>query len=277
MLRVLSLGAGVQSSAVFLMACRGYWEHPLDAAIFADTQFEPEVVYRWLEEVLQPEADKAGIPIYRVTAGSIQKDAVEIQVRGKRQGDRRWASMPYYTKNRETGKQAIIRRQCTEEYKIQPVMRKIRSLLGLAKGQKAKKGIQVEQWYGISADECQRMRDSRFHYIQHHYPLIFHDPPMERVACKHWLKENGFGVAPRSACIACPYHSDIEWRSIKSNPHEWDEAVKFDKAIRVCAGMNSDMFVHSSCQPLESVDLSTDYDNGQTALFGNECEGMCGV
>ena len=41
-MRVLSLGAGVQSSTLLLMACHGELE--LDAAIFADTQWEPQWV-----------------------------------------------------------------------------------------------------------------------------------------------------------------------------------------------------------------------------------------
>ena len=42
-LRVISLGAGVQSSAMFLMACHGEIAG-VDAAIFADTQQEPASV-----------------------------------------------------------------------------------------------------------------------------------------------------------------------------------------------------------------------------------------
>ena len=39
--RILSLGAGVQSSTLALMAATGETEHRPDAAIFADTQAEP--------------------------------------------------------------------------------------------------------------------------------------------------------------------------------------------------------------------------------------------
>ena len=47
-LRVLSLGAGVQSSTLALMIHKG--EIPMvDCAIFADTQAEPPKVYEWLE------------------------------------------------------------------------------------------------------------------------------------------------------------------------------------------------------------------------------------
>ncbi|MGB1816915.1 MAG: hypothetical protein ACPHJ3_16270 [Rubripirellula sp.] len=45
--RILSLGAGVQSSCILMMSERG--ELPkLDLAIFADTGDEPDAVYRWL-------------------------------------------------------------------------------------------------------------------------------------------------------------------------------------------------------------------------------------
>lgn len=47
-LRILSLGAGVQSSTVLLMAARGELEYEIDGAIFSDTQWEPKVVYDWL-------------------------------------------------------------------------------------------------------------------------------------------------------------------------------------------------------------------------------------
>jgi len=44
----LSLGAGVQSSTMALMAAKGQIGPMPDAAIFADTQWEPRHVYTWL-------------------------------------------------------------------------------------------------------------------------------------------------------------------------------------------------------------------------------------
>ena len=46
-MKILSLGAGVQSSTLALMAEHGEIEKP-DCAIFADTQSEPEEVMEWL-------------------------------------------------------------------------------------------------------------------------------------------------------------------------------------------------------------------------------------
>ncbi len=48
-LKVLSLGAGVQSSVMLLMADRGLLGDKPDVAIFADTQWEPKEVYEHLE------------------------------------------------------------------------------------------------------------------------------------------------------------------------------------------------------------------------------------
>src|SRR5690606_33579649 len=51
-LRVISLGAGVQSTTLILMAARGEFDVMPDCAIFADTQWEPKAVYEhldWLE------------------------------------------------------------------------------------------------------------------------------------------------------------------------------------------------------------------------------------
>ena len=47
MLKILSLGAGVQSTALLLMSIRGEVER-FDCAIFADTGWEPAVVYEHL-------------------------------------------------------------------------------------------------------------------------------------------------------------------------------------------------------------------------------------
>lgn len=51
-MRILSLGAGVQSTTLLLMSRHGDIA-PLDGAVFADTGWEPQEVYRhlaWLEQ-----------------------------------------------------------------------------------------------------------------------------------------------------------------------------------------------------------------------------------
>jgi hypothetical protein len=82
--------------------------------------------------------------------------------------------------------------------------------------------------------------------------------------------------------VFCPYHSDHEWRRLKTEePEAFAAAAAFEKAVQA-AKRNSDNirsipFLHKSCQPIETVDFSSEEDRGQMSLFGNECTGMCGV
>jgi hypothetical protein len=273
MMKILSLGAGVQSSAVLLMSCRGMLPK-LDAAIFADTQWEPRAVYEWLDNVLEPEAKKAGIPIHRVSKGNIREDAMRSRMRAdeyKQIEGGRWGSMPLYTEI--DGKVGMTKRQCTKEYKIEPIQRQIGQLVTAA-GMKKSVGA-VEQWFGISGDEMRRMRMSKVRYITNYYPLVFaFERPWHRIDCLKWLADNGFPQAPRSACIGCPYRSEKEWRNLL--PAEFADAVAFDQQIRKWGGLRADTYLHRSCVPLDEVDLSTPEERGQQNWL-NECEGMCGV
>jgi len=139
-LRVLSLGAGVQSTTLALMAARGEIGPMPDCAIFADTGWEPKAVYEHLAWLRSPNV--LPFPVHIVTAGNIRDGLV----RGA-QGER-WASIPAFTKS-ASGKVGMIRRQCTKELKIVPIRRKVRELVGLT-GKRSPDRPVVEQWIGIS-------------------------------------------------------------------------------------------------------------------------------
>ena len=285
-LRVLSLGAGVQSTTVLLLSCHGQlpW---LDVAIFADTGWEPPSVYRHLDWLTKESASN-GIPVHVVRQGNIKQDALESQVRGKAEGGKRWASMPYFVQGAD-GNAGMIRRQCTYEYKIRPIERFMRrKLLGLRPGQRAPREPVIEQWFGISVDEVQRAKSSRDPWKTHLYPLIgqicgegrdYLSRPWTRLDCLNWLEANYPGRRiPRSACIGCPFHSDAEWRWLRDHePEAFADAVAFDRAIRRTGGMRGEVYLHSSRRPLDEVDLSTDIDRGQLTLWEIACDGMCGA
>ncbi len=273
-LRVISLGAGVQSSAMFLMACHGELTPKPDAAIFADTQWEPKEVYRWLAELARIGATR-GIPIIQASRGNLRRDMLDATVRGIQRQGQRAASMPLYTSTGD-GREGMIRRQCTREYKVEVVEREVRRLLGL-KPRQAAKPDSAQFWLGISADEAGRMRESRSRWYSNHYPLIFDcEPAMRRRDCMEWLTTHGYPVPRKSACLGCPYHSNAEWRAIKENPEEWANVIEFDEGIRNRGGHRGQLYLHRSCKPLAEVDLSTAEERGQLNWI-NECEGMCGV
>jgi 3'-phosphoadenosine 5'-phosphosulfate sulfotransferase (PAPS reductase)/FAD synthetase len=262
--RMLSLGAGVQSTTVALLAVHGEIEKPAHA-IFADTGWEPQEVYdhlQWLTPILE----NAGIQVHIVTAGNIRNDTLSAG---------RFASMPFHMKH-ENGGTGLGRRQCTNEYKIQPILKKQRELIGVGyrKQWKEQHG-EIINLMGISVDEIQRAKDNRVKYIKNQFPLL--DLRMKRTDCLAWLEKHGYS-APRSACIGCPYHNDHEWRRIKQNPTEWADVVLFDKQLRnKKTKFNSELYLHKSCKPLDEVDLRTEEEQGQYTLFDNECEGMCGL
>ena len=133
MLRVLSLGAGVQSTTVALMAACGSLPQ-LDACIFADTGWEPKAVYTHLDW-LTGELASHGIPVHRVAKSNIRDDALRSQVPGLKTDGVRCASMPYYVDG--DGREGMIKRQCTSEYKIAPIQRMLRTLIGLKSRQRA--------------------------------------------------------------------------------------------------------------------------------------------
>lgn len=269
MLRVLSLGAGVQSTTMALLAAHGKIPMP-DCAIFADTQWEPREVYEhltWLRS-----ANVLPFPVHIVTAGDLRAG---ILARRNTTGGR-YAAIPWFTLS-PAGEQGMGRRQCTSEYKLEPIARKVRELLGKGQRDRVPAGA-AEILIGISTDEAIRMKPARQAYMTNRWPLI--ELGMSRRDCLRWLETNGYPGPPKSSCIGCPFHSDHYWRMMRdTKPEEWADAVAIDRALREgdARGMRAKEFMHSARVPLDQVDLRTDLERGQPDLFGNECEGMCGV
>lgn len=264
MLRVISLGAGVQSTTMALMAAHGEIGPMPNAAIFADTGWEPKAVYDHLRWMTSPNV--LPFPVHIVSAGDIRSDII---ARTNTTGQR-VAAVPWYMRM-PSGDDAMGRRQCTKEYKLRPIQRKIVELLD---GKRPKGGAEV--WVGISTDEGVRAKQSRVQYITNRWPLL--ESRMNRNDCYRWLERNGYPLAPKSSCIGCPFHSDAHWRAMRDEaPEEWADALAVDAAIRKQSGFRGEQFMHRSLKPLAEVDLKTAEDRGQLNLFINDCEGMCGV
>lgn len=272
MKHIISLGAGVQSSTMALMAAAGKITPMPEAAVFADTQSEPRSVYEWLDW-LEPQLP---FPVYRVTKGNLRADTLRVHV-SKKDG-RRWAKtlVPAFTLNPDGTKGKLPFRACTMDYKIGPIVKKVKALVG---AKRAEKRLLVTQWIGISIDEAHRMKDSRVPWSVHRYPLI--DLGMSREDCLQWMKDQNHPVPPRSACTFCPYHSDTEWNRLKfQEPEAFADAVAFEwefqRTKEGTDNFKSIPFLHASRKPLDTVDFGTDPELDRD-LWGEECEGMCGI
>ena len=244
-----------------LMAAHGEIGPMPDAAIFADTGWEPAAVYEHLKWLMS--SNVLPFPVHIVSAGNLRQDVLD---RSNTTGGR-FAAVPWYMVS-PMGKKGMGRRQCTKEYKIRPLQRKTVELLG---GLRPKGG--TEMWIGISTDEAIRMKPSQVQYIKNRFVLIEKD--MSRRHCLEWMKANGYPEPPKSSCIGCPFHDNSQWRALK--PEEFADAVMVDAAIRNQPGFRGEQYMHRSLKPLDQVDLSTAEERGQLNMFINECEGMCGV
>lgn len=266
MIRVLSFGAGVQSTTLLRMILAG--DLPaVDHVVFADTGWEMPGVLEHVETMKQL-TEAAGVPFHVVRNGNLREDMVS---------GRRFASVPLHIYN-QAGQKAMGRRQCTHEYKLVPIQRKVRELAGVAP-RKRPKGVLVEQVIGISWDESHRMRDPYKPWQVNDYPLV--TARMTRADCIKWNEANGFGRPPRSSCIGCPYHSQDEWRHVKSIPEAWQDACEVDDALRSeelrHKFFDGRAYLHPKRIPLRQVDLRTPEEQGQGTLWEGECEGMCGL
>ncbi|WP_205613439.1 hypothetical protein [Streptomyces sp. S5] len=193
----------------------------VDCAIFADTGWEPKAVYAHLDRLEREIAKPTGIPL-RVASGNIRNDALDP--------DHRFASMPLHILNAD-GKAGMTRRQCTGEYKIKPIKKKVRELLGYPYPARIPRDIFVEQWVGISTDEFHHAKDADVKYMRNRHPLI--ELGWSRADCVKYLSSRGLADTPKSSCLGCPFHGNAQWRHIRNtSPGEWADVVAFDAAIR---------------------------------------------
>lgn len=176
-----------------------------------------------------------------------------------------------YTKS-EMGR---IKRECTGKYKIEPIERKIRVLLGAREWDQpcqfcgatgvrvapwdveagegacsvcvgsgvrhrvgsAPKGSTVRHMIGFSADEfVERATTAGFPATTTPiHPLT--DLGLTRADCESIIRANG-RTPVRSACKICPNHGNAEWRDMRDNrPDEWAEVCAYDDAIREVPGL----------------------------------------
>ena len=262
MKHIISLGAGVQSSTMALMAAAGEITPMPDAAIFADTQNEPSSVYTWLDWLEK----RLPFPVRRVSKGNLRKKALSQATVG----------LPVYTRN-EKGEQGKIRnRNCTRDFKLVPLKQEERVIAGIKRGQKE---IGVVCWIGISADEVYRMKPSREPWAEHRFPLV--EIGLSRADCLRWMEAHGFPKPPRSACVFCPFHNDAEWKRLRDEePAEFAAAAEFERQLqesKVNGTFRTVPYLHRSIVPLDQVKFAVSEPDANLNLFNNECEGMCGV
>ena len=217
--KVISLGLGQQTAALYLMSSLGIVERA-DYAIFADTGAESKATYKYFEWLKTWAAQNNGIPILQVSKGNLYEDLMA----GTSGIRKRFASIPAFVRNIQ-GAIGLLRRQCTNEYKVQVIFRALRRLYKL----KARKRMPpTEIWLGITLEEKERAKFSPLGWLTYVYPFLnlratkddfqsFHYTSLlRRIDCTQWLELNNFPVPPKSACTFCPFQSNRRWLEFKN-------------------------------------------------------------
>lgn len=254
---VISLGGGRQSSFMLIKMLEGKFGIYPDAAIFADTQCEPDYVYRNLDSLAKECEQRFNFSIKIVSAGNLISDSLIKNSSGSFVR----LYLPLFTSN-PLGQ---IRRQCTLHYKIRPVRKAIRQMFGK---------VPIALNIGISYDEIERIRISDVAYIRNVYPLV--DEKIRISDIFAFYKESGLLMPGKSSCIICPFHSTKFWRSLKeTEPDNFFKACEYDNIIRNDPKMKGKMFLSRSLKPLSSMDLMN--ANSLYPELLDECSGFCGL
>lgn len=252
-----NIGAGVQSTALALMAALEQIERP-DAMVFADTGWEPAAVYdnlAWIERELAQPID---VPLIRVSAGNVRDDALRT--------DGPYLSLPLHVLH-PGGAHSVIRRACTRDRKVRPIERLVRASLGArihadGKVGRVPAGRRATQIIGFSHDEptrAERINDDAPAYAEYDTPLI--TMGLTRQGCQHLLAKHGRPDVAKSACVGCPLSGNARWRAMKAGqPAEWADACEFDERIRhghpgFPTPLRGQAFVHRSRVPLADANL----------------------
>ena len=278
-IHIISLGAGVQSTAMLLMAQAEILTPKPEFAVFADTGWEPPHVYQHLDW-LETQTD---IPIIRVNNGhNLRQDIWD----GLAYSGKRFTEIPVFTLDRY-GTMKLSKRQCTEDYKIRPIHRAVRDALHQRFG--PGRDNHAIQWMGISLDEHLRMKDSPVRYLTNRYPLV--EVGLRRADCLQWFRErHPDQPLLKSSCLGCPYHSDAQWLELsRQYPQLMADTIALDERLRDPdrpRHHNSQPvaeFLHRSGRPLSQALLKLEQAEAagqQLSLldgFTNECEGHCGL
>ena len=258
--RVASWGAGTQSTDMIVRSALGETEK-LDAVIFSDAQFERRFTYEIIEFYTRFFTQR-NIPVYIPTAGSVEYEGADKHIH-----------IPFFTRKTPKGwdgewinpADTIIggplMRECTRHFKIRPIRRKTREILGLPPSTPpAPPAGAVEQWLGISWDESERVSKSPIQYVNHRYPLI--EGRITREDCIEHLRRLGLPIPIKSACIVCPYRSASEWLEMQREaPDEFERAVAFDEKHRYnkIGGVKAAaLYVYKHAVPLAEADFEKD-------------------
>lgn len=230
-MKILSCGAGMQSTALALMSCENKEKgniHPLvpiyDAIVFCDLGAEPRWVYDQVY-FIKCACECADIPFY-ILETNLHSDYI------KNFGKSRVVSIPFWSID-ENGKKGKMMRNCTMDYKINEIQKFARwTLLGYKKGARIKpEDMKAHEMHiGFSMEENRRCKMNPNKMFENKFPLV--EMGLERKDNYAYCLEVWGLDTKASACTFCPFHTNHFYRHLKNNyKEEYSDAVEFDELL----------------------------------------------
>lgn len=230
-MKILSCGAGMQSTALALMSCENKMKQgkfPLvpvyDLVVFCDLGKEPPWVMKQVE-FIRNACEEAGIR-FEVLKSPLYEDYLRDF------GKRRVVSIPFWTIG-EDGKKGKMMRNCTMDYKIGLIQKFVRrELLGYRKGQRTKsEDLKAHEMHiGFSAEEKQRCRENPHPMFVNVFPLV--EMGLERKDNYAYIRDVWGLITRASACTFCPFHRNYFFQHLKEHePEEYADLVEFDQML----------------------------------------------
>ena len=177
---ILSFGGGVQTTYMLFNEPKRY-----DEVVFADTGGEWPETYAYIETIVKPFCKKNKIKFTTVVGDKKGITTLEEFCLNKR-------IIPSRRK-----------RWCTDDYKVKPIQRHIRSL----------KVKNVTVAIGYSWDEVERIDNARPTKLYDAvYPLL--DTRTTRDQCIEGIKKLGFPIPRKSGCWFCPFQKKAMWKEL---------------------------------------------------------------
>lgn len=276
-LKILSYGAGMQSTALALMACanasavRDEREHPYplvpiyDLVIFCDLGFEPPWVERQAEFVRKA-CENAGI-WYKTLDTPLYQDLMRDF------GNKRVVSIPWWTL-RDDGHKSRMPRNCTIDYKVQEISKFVRwEVLEYRKGQilrdEDKKAHEMHMGFGY--EEIRRCKENPNPMFVNRFPLV--DMKLVRADNYAYIRDVWGFDTKASACAFCPFHRNYFFQHLRQNePAAYGQLVRVDELLRDKTPrppMDSALFISRSRKRLTEL-TPEDCNDAEYFMYGKE-------
>lgn len=192
------------------------------------------------------------------------------------------------------GKRQPLNRQCTGDFKVDIVAKRIRTDLGVTR----LKRNTIRVWQGISIDEIKRTKKKGYslfpdsfrvnhlpyigQYAEITYPgFVWESYSRDKIKEKIFVA-NGIKVPPPSSCFFCPFHEIDQWLDIYTNdPEAWELACQLDESIRnyntpTEVLVSGPFFLYEGLVPLRGIDFDAERAKQFSEQITLGCEsGFC--